>query len=93
MMLSKIDEYIMILCAWKIITSSLSICWLFAFHDERNVWVICMDDENEILIEEKEASRAMHAYTLPCAYKFLQFLQVVITNYSSYATSIIRDIS
>ena len=46
-----------------------------------------MDDENEILIEEKEASRAMHAYTLPCAYKFLQFLQVVITNYSSYATS------
>ena len=50
-----------------------------------------MDDENEILIEEKEASRAMHAYTLPCAYKFLQFLQVVITNYSSYATSIIRD--
>ena len=49
-----------------------------------------MDDENEILIEEKEASRAMHAYTLPCSYKFLQFLQVVITNYSSNATSIIR---
>ena len=52
-----------------------------------------MDDENEILIEKKEASRAMHAYTLPCAYKFLQFLQVVISNYSSYARSIIRDIS
>ena len=52
-----------------------------------------MDDEDEILIEEKEAPRAMHAYTLPCAYKFLQFLHVGITNYSSYATGIIRDIS
>ena len=30
-----------------------------------------MDDENEILIEEKEASRAMNAYTLPCAYQFI----------------------
>ena len=53
MMLSKIDEYIMILCAWKIITSASSICWPFAIHDERNAWVICMDDENKILIKEK----------------------------------------
>ena len=89
MMLSKIDEYIMILCAWKIITSSLSICWLFAFHDERNVWVICMDDENEILIEEKEASRAMHAYHIPRDYKFYKFwLPIICTN----VTYIIRDI-
>ena len=52
-----------------------------------------MDDENEILIEEKEAPRAMHAYTLPCAYKFLQFLQVVITNYSSNASQFDNCIS
>ena len=66
MMLSKIDEYIMILCAWKIITSSSSICWPFAMHDERNVWVICIENENKILIKEKNASQAMHAYPLFC---------------------------
>ena len=30
-----------------------------------------MDDENEILIEETEASRAMNAYTYDYAYQFI----------------------
>ena len=50
-----------------------------------------MDDENEILIEENEASQAIHAYNLPCVYKFLQLLQVLIGKYFSNVRNIIRD--